>query len=52
VAPGTDVDVVVSDQVDVLVVGVVDAGDLTIGQLDPEPFEVREAERDVAVVFQ
>ena len=40
----------VADQVDVLVVGVVDAGDLPVGQLDPESFEVREAERDGAGV--
>ena len=47
---GAEVDVVVADQVDVLVVGVVDPGDRAVGQLDPESFEVREAERDVAGV--
>jgi hypothetical protein len=48
--PSMEVDVVVADQVDVLVVGVVNAGDLPVGQLDPEPSEAREAERDAAGV--
>ena len=37
---GAEVDVVVADQVDVLVMGVVDAGHLGLAELDSEPLEL------------
>jgi hypothetical protein len=44
---GAEVDVVVAEQVDVLVMGVVDAGHLRLAEVDPEPLERGEDHGDV-----